>query len=69
MFCVSSRILKNREDPDAIPKTSPLTQKLMVTEANKKENIHSIEGAIPSHHSAATNRGYSRKHDGGFYTC
>ena len=22
-----------------------------------------------SHHSAATNRGYSRKHDGGFYGC
>ena len=24
---------------------------------------------LASHHSAATNRGYSRKHDGGFYGC
>ena len=34
----------------------------------KKESIHSVKGAIDSHHSAATNAGYSRKHDGGFYT-
>ncbi|XP_032819081.1 cilia- and flagella-associated protein 276 isoform X1 [Petromyzon marinus] len=32
-----------------------------------KETIHAIAGAIQSHHSAATNRGYSRKQDGGFY--
>ncbi|XP_062522861.1 protein CFAP276-like [Corticium candelabrum] len=34
----------------------------------KKHSVNSIGGAIESHHGAATNRGYSRKHDGGFYT-
>ncbi|XP_017577891.1 protein C1orf194 homolog [Pygocentrus nattereri] len=34
----------------------------------QKESIYSIEGTIESHHNASTNRGYSRKHDGGFYS-
>ncbi|KAJ8017112.1 hypothetical protein DPEC_G00014380 [Dallia pectoralis] len=34
----------------------------------QKSSIHSIEGTIESHHNASTNRGYSRKHDGGFYS-
>ncbi|KAM6167893.1 cilia- and flagella-associated protein 276 isoform 2-T2 [Erethizon dorsatum] len=34
----------------------------------KKESIHSIQGAIVSPHTAATNGGYSRKHDGGFFS-
>ncbi|XP_028849429.1 cilia- and flagella-associated protein 276 [Denticeps clupeoides] len=34
----------------------------------EKRSIHSIQGAIESHHNASTNRGYSRKHDGGFYS-
>ncbi|XP_066500660.1 cilia- and flagella-associated protein 276 [Hoplias malabaricus] len=34
----------------------------------QKASIHSIEGTIESHHNASTNRGYSRKHDGGFYS-
>nr|XP_055025208.1 cilia- and flagella-associated protein 276 [Misgurnus anguillicaudatus] len=35
---------------------------------SQKASIHSIKGTIESHHSASTNRGYSRKHDGGFYS-
>jgi len=34
----------------------------------KKESYHSVKGAIESHHTPATNQGFSRKHDGGFYT-
>ncbi|XP_060701003.1 cilia- and flagella-associated protein 276 [Hemiscyllium ocellatum] len=33
----------------------------------EKLPIHSIRGTIRSQHTAATNRGYSRKFDGGFY--
>ncbi|XP_059806374.1 cilia- and flagella-associated protein 276 [Hypanus sabinus] len=32
-----------------------------------KSSIHSIDGAITSQHTAATNGGYSRKIDGGFF--
>uniref|UniRef100_A0A8C5FAC9 Uncharacterized protein n=1 Tax=Gadus morhua TaxID=8049 RepID=A0A8C5FAC9_GADMO len=32
----------------------------------QKCSIYSIKGTIESHHNA--NRGYSRKHDGGFYS-
>ncbi|XP_051950724.1 cilia- and flagella-associated protein 276 [Xyrauchen texanus] len=35
---------------------------------SQKASIYSIKGTIESHHTASTNRGYSRKHDGGFYT-
>lgn len=34
----------------------------------QKISVHSIDGAITSHHSAATNPGYSRKQDGGYYS-
>ncbi|XP_012323463.2 cilia- and flagella-associated protein 276 isoform X1 [Aotus nancymaae] len=34
----------------------------------KKESIHSIQGSIVSPHTAATNAGYSRKKDGGFFS-
>ncbi|XP_033054195.1 protein C1orf194 homolog isoform X4 [Trachypithecus francoisi] len=34
----------------------------------KKESIHSIQGSIVSPHTAATNGGYSRKKDGGFFS-
>ncbi|KAG7332435.1 hypothetical protein KOW79_004269 [Hemibagrus wyckioides] len=34
----------------------------------QRATIHSTKGAIESHHNASTNRGYSRKHDGGFYS-
>uniref|UniRef100_A0A452HQK8 Uncharacterized protein n=2 Tax=Gopherus TaxID=38771 RepID=A0A452HQK8_9SAUR len=33
-----------------------------------KESIHSIEGAIECPHTAATNSGYSRKENGGFFS-
>nr|XP_028589744.1 uncharacterized protein C1orf194 homolog isoform X2 [Podarcis muralis] len=32
-----------------------------------RESIHNIEGAIESHHTAATNSGYSRKENGGIF--
>ncbi|XP_026885878.1 protein C1orf194 homolog isoform X2 [Electrophorus electricus] len=34
----------------------------------QKASIYSIEGTIESHHNASTNRGYSRKDNGGFYS-
>ncbi|XP_048219705.1 protein CFAP276 [Perognathus longimembris pacificus] len=34
----------------------------------QKESIHSIQGSIVSPHTAATNGGYSRKSDGGFFS-
>ncbi|XP_029410568.1 uncharacterized protein C1orf194 homolog isoform X2 [Nannospalax galili] len=34
----------------------------------KKESIHSIQGSIVSPHTAATNGGYSRKNNGGFFS-
>ncbi|XP_034979949.1 cilia- and flagella-associated protein 276 [Zootoca vivipara] len=32
-----------------------------------RESIHNIDGAIESHHTAATNSGYSRKENGGIF--
>jgi len=61
------RVLKNRplvSEPETLD-----TKKLVTNLAPKKTSIHSSKGlAIESHHSEATNRGYSRKHDGGFYS-
>ena len=61
------RILKNRP---VIPKPVTLETKELVNYSEpRKGTIHSCKGlAIESHHSEATNRGYSRKHDGGFYS-
>ncbi|XP_022080936.1 uncharacterized protein C1orf194 homolog [Acanthaster planci] len=63
------RILKNKkkEEPKLFDPMNPPTVKSVIQDP-KKESIHSTKGAIDSHHSAATNPGYSRKHDGGFYT-
>ncbi|KAK6175538.1 hypothetical protein SNE40_013985 [Patella caerulea] len=60
------RTLKNREV--IIPK-EPLRMNhpLSVTEQNKRDSIHSVKNAIESHHSQQTNKGYSRKPDGGFF--
>ncbi|XP_066921797.1 protein CFAP276-like isoform X1 [Clytia hemisphaerica] len=63
------RKLKNRTTPNTEKMTDIKKDKLKITVSEKRENIDSVKGAIPSHHSAATNRGYSRKHDGGFYGC
>ena len=61
------RILKNRP---VIPEPVKLeTKELVTNDEARKTAIHSAKGlAIESHHSEATNRGYSRKHDGGFYS-
>jgi len=61
------RILKNRAK-EVIPDHDPLTPPLKVWSDGVRTCIHAVDGAIPSHHSAATNRGYSRRHDGGFYS-
>ncbi len=62
-----NRVLKNRQ---TIPAPVTLDSKLLVDFVDpKKTLIHTSKGlAIESHHSEATNRGYSRKHDGGFYS-
>ena len=61
------RVLKNRPER---PDTVTLERKELVTHQEpRKTTIHSCKSlAIESHHSEATNRGYSRKHDGGFYS-
>ncbi|KAM4609946.1 cilia- and flagella-associated protein 276 [Polymixia lowei] len=60
------RTLKNRENQQA-PQND--TEKdIRVWVHPQKCSIYSIQGTIESHHNASTNRGYSRKHDGGFYT-
>ncbi|XP_028652032.1 cilia- and flagella-associated protein 276 [Erpetoichthys calabaricus] len=60
------RILKNRVKEVPSPtEAEKYATRLWVSPA--KQSIHNIGGAIESHHSASTNRGYSRKHDGGFY--
>merc|ERR1712080_401835 len=62
------RKLKNRSDAN-IKDGMKSTNGPLVSISENRESIDSVKGAIPSHHSAATNRGYSRKHDGGFYSC
>ncbi|KAL5486959.1 hypothetical protein EMCRGX_G019504 [Ephydatia muelleri] len=61
------RVLKNRPER---PDTVTLERKELVTHQEpRKTTLHSCKSlAIESHHSEATNRGYSRKHDGGFYS-
>ena len=61
------RILKNRPVP---PKQETLETKEVSRYCEpRKTTVHSAKGlAIESHHSEATNRGYSRKDDGGFYS-
>ncbi|MGH0188275.1 UNVERIFIED_CONTAM: hypothetical protein FKN15_028725 [Acipenser sinensis] len=61
------RILKNRvKEPPGPPELQRTP--IRVWTNPQKESIHSIHGAVESHHNASTNRGYSRKHDGGFYS-
>lgn len=61
------RVLKNRP---VIPEPVTLETKELVTfTEGRRTTTHSSKGlAIESHHSEATNRGYSRKDDGGFYS-
>ncbi|XP_069046377.1 cilia- and flagella-associated protein 276 isoform X1 [Lepisosteus oculatus] len=61
------RILKNRvKEKPPQPELQKLPIKFWVSP--QKASIYSIEGTIESHHNASTNRGYSRKQDGGFYS-
>lgn len=61
------RVLKNRvkEVPLAY---DPMEPPLRSTASTNKGDPNNVDGAIQSHHSAATNGGYSRRHDGGFYS-
>ena len=61
------RVLKNRP---VIPKPVTLETKELVSYTEpRKTTLSSSKGlCIESHHSEATNRGYSRKLDGGFYS-
>ncbi len=61
------RMLKNRP---VLPEPMTLEQKDLVQYTHpRKTTVDSAKGlAIASHHSEATNRGYSRKVGGGFYT-
>jgi len=60
------RKLKNRVKADPLP-YDPLQPPLKSAGTTKKGDINNIDQSIVSHHSAATNRGYSRRHNGGFY--
>ncbi|XP_056129737.1 cilia- and flagella-associated protein 276 isoform X2 [Lampris incognitus] len=60
------RKLKNCEKQD-VPQ-SDLEKDIRVWVNPQRCSIHNIKGSIESHHNASTNRGYSRKHDGGFYS-
>ena len=63
----SRRVLKNRVVEVPAPENK-LNHPVQVTEEKSKESIHSIKNAIEGHHTQTTNRGYSRKPDGGFFT-
>jgi hypothetical protein len=52
-----SNIVDPRESSDGLENTT-----LKVIEARHREDSNNHDGAIPSHHNAATNRGYSRKY-------
>ncbi|KAL4227094.1 hypothetical protein ACF0H5_015068 [Mactra antiquata] len=60
------RVLKNRV-AEVIIVDPVMGHPLEVTAQKKRESIHSIKNAIESHHTQTTNRGYSRKPDGGFF--
>ncbi|KAM8976246.1 cilia- and flagella-associated protein 276 [Pelodytes ibericus] len=60
------RILKNRVKEQPAPQEEkPRVQQWVCPQ---RVSIHKMTGAIVSHHTAATNHGYSRKQDGGYYS-
>lgn len=61
------RILKNRQKAEA-PQCVFEKSEIRTWVNPQKASVYSIQGTIESHHNASTNRGYSRKHDGGFYS-
>ena len=61
------RTMKNREK--WVEPVTLETKELVSNTARRKDTLDCAKGlAIEGHHSEATNRGYSRKKDGGFYT-
>ena len=73
MYQNDMRKLKNRPEKsvvdDTLASSDGLANKtLYVVKARHREDSNNHDGAIPSHHNAATNRGYSRKHDGGIFS-
>jgi len=63
----AGRKLKNRVVIE--PKMAPeMNHPITMNSQQKQENINSIKNAIESHHTQTTNKGYSRKPDGGFFT-
>ncbi|XP_004449029.3 cilia- and flagella-associated protein 276 [Dasypus novemcinctus] len=63
-------IIKIPEELLPPPPPPPITSRANIRHwiNPKKESIHSIQGSIVSPHTAATNGGYSRKNDGGFFS-
>lgn len=61
------RILKNRL-VQVPPEKDELNHPLRMCTSQNAESVHSIKKAIDGHHTQTTNRGYSRKPDGGFFT-
>ncbi|XP_012607107.1 cilia- and flagella-associated protein 276 [Microcebus murinus] len=55
---------------EVLPPSPPITSRDNIRQwiNPKRESIHSIQGSIVSPHTAATNGGYSRKNDGGFFS-
>lgn len=60
------RVLKNRVIAE-VKKKPYLNHELEIVEQEKKDSIHTIANAIDGHHTQITNKGYSRKPDGGFF--
>ena len=61
------RVLKNRFQE--MKKENPaLNHPIRLYHVDKRESPYSIKKAIEGVHSQATNKGYSRKPDGGFFT-
>lgn len=63
------RILKNRKKKiDPVERAERAKPKFTESDMLPRMTTHSVKMAIESHHIPLTNPGYSRKHDGGFYT-
>ncbi|PAA47268.1 hypothetical protein BOX15_Mlig028779g3 [Macrostomum lignano] len=61
------RVLKNRiRQVQQVP--PKLGHPLRQWQQPRREDVNSIKNAIEGHHTQATNRGYSRKPDGGHFT-
>lgn len=62
----AGRTLKNRQV--VVPKVPPLMgHPIVISEQAEMRDANSVKNAIVSHHTQTTNKGYSRKPDGGFF--